>query len=109
MANGTISTLDGTPKATWTFAQDGRQSTQTCEVGGDEFDAMWEALSKPAFMRHVVVGPHKELDVRGNYLVGVTSVVQGEPVRHSYLVPVGQRDPVWRQWLARIDGTRRAV
>jgi hypothetical protein len=100
--NGTVSTLDGTPKASWTFAQDGGEFTQ-------DVDALWNVMNEPVFTRHAVRSPETELDFRNNYIVGIMFNVRGEAGRVTYLIPSGERDPVWRKWLAGIEAIQRPV
>lgn len=105
--NGTVSTLDGTPKASWTFAQDGGEFTQNVDVDEEDFDALWGALNEPVFQRHAIRSADTELDFRNNYVVGVMFSVRGEAGRVTYLIPSVERDPVWRKWLSGIEATQR--
>ena len=106
--NGTISTLDGTPRATWTFAQDGSEFTRDVDVGEEEFEALWGALNEPVFVRHAVRRADAELNFRANYVVGIIFNVRGEAGQVTYLIPEGERDPVWRKWLAGIEAMQRS-
>jgi hypothetical protein len=46
--NGTLSTLDGTPRASWTFKQDGTEFTQQIDVDEEDFTALWDGFPWPA-------------------------------------------------------------
>ncbi|HEX8913107.1 MAG TPA: hypothetical protein VF796_12175 [Humisphaera sp.] len=105
--NGTISTLDGTPRASWTFAQDGGEFTRDLDVDEDDFLALWDAMNEPVFVRHAVRDPDAEMDFRNNYVIGIMFLVRGEAGRVHYLVPAGECDPVWRKWLDGIEALQR--
>jgi len=105
--NGTVSTLDGSPKASWTFAQDGDEFTLDVDVEEADFEALWVALNEPFFQRHAVRSAETELDFRTNYIIGVMFDVRGEAGTVAYLIPAGERDPVWQDWLAGIQAIQR--
>ena len=105
--NGTITSSDGVAEARWTFRQDGGEFTNGREVDEDEFDALWSALNEPVFVRHAVRRADVELDFRANYIVGIVYDVRGDSGQVTYLIPAGERDPVWAKWLRGIEATQR--
>ncbi len=60
--HGTISTLDGAPKASWTFTEDGSELTNHLDVDENDFDSLWDAPNEPVFQRRQVRKPDIELD-----------------------------------------------
>ena len=104
--HGTISTLDGSPKASWTFGEDGGEFTNQRDLDEEDLDALWSVLNEPAFRQHVVRVPDVELDFRVNYLVGIIFKIGDEAGRVTYLVPIAERNPVWTSWLRRIEATQ---
>ena len=69
----------------------------------------WKAFDEsPVFERHAVRDPGTPLDVRTHYVVGsMFSTRGGEAGRATYLVPAGERDPGWLNWLRRVEATQR--
>ena len=106
-ANGTISTLDGTPKVMWTFTQDGAEFEVSVDLEDEEFQELWDVLNDPVFVRNRVHSPDAELDFRKNYLVGVMFNFEGEAGRITHLIPAGERDATWTDWLKRVEQTRK--
>ena len=108
-ANGTISTLDGFPKASWTFDQDGIEFTQIVDVDGDDFDELWNAISKlDVFRRNQVKSQSTEMDFRNYYIVGIAFVSDTRSAQSAFLIPSGEADPEWLHWLARAEATQKA-
>jgi hypothetical protein len=64
-------------------------------------------LNEPVFRRHAVRSPDTELSFRNNYVVGILFRVRGEAGRVTYFIPSGERDPVWREWVAGIEAMQR--
>ncbi|MGA2498515.1 MAG: hypothetical protein ABSH20_12275 [Tepidisphaeraceae bacterium] len=104
--HGTISTLDGSPKVSWTFGEDGGEFTTQRDLEDEDLDALWDAFNEPVFRKHLVRHPDAELDFRTNHLVGIIFNIRGEAGRFTYLIPVGERDPVWTSWLRRMEATQ---
>lgn len=86
-----------------------RARRRTIEVDVAEFDALWDVLNEPVFQRHAVRSPDALLDFRSNYVVGIVFNVEGEAGRMTYLVPFGEHDPIWQDWLVAIEATQHSA
>jgi len=105
--NATISDIDGTPKASWTFRQHDDEFSNTVQLTNNQFSDLWNGLNAPVFTRHAVRDLNAQLDFRTKYVVGVVFNMDGETGRGTFLIPQDETDPDWLEWLRQIRATQR--
>jgi hypothetical protein len=103
--HGTLSDLDGTPKATWTYEERGAKVTRDRPLDGETFRALWEGVVGGAvFRRHHVRDPNRAIDPEAYHVIYVEFRMPGVPEkRYLILVPAGETDPDFVRWLEALD------
>lgn len=102
--HGTISTLDGQPRSTWTFEQQGRKVTQELRLDRAAFQKLWNAVVElDAFKRNKVRDKSRTIDPAACHVVGLIYGDKEQPKRQVFLVPKDENDPHFLQWLADLN------
>ena len=102
--HGTISDVDGAPKATWTYEERGRKVTRDQPIDAERFSALWNGVAGlEVFRRHLVSRPDQQIDPAGYHVIGVVFQQEGQQGQYLFLVPAGETDPEFVQWLQRLQ------
>jgi Suppressor of fused protein (SUFU) len=102
--HGTISDLDGAPRATWSFDHDGKRVKHEQPVDAPTFRKLWNGFAKiPAFRRHKVTDPDRDMDWKKYHAILVTFGEPGKPRQQAFLIPPDEADPEFRDWLEALD------
>jgi hypothetical protein len=98
--HGTLSDLDGEPKATWSFDQGGRRVTREQSLDAPVFRSLWNRVgSLDVFKRCRVRDPNHRLDPAGIHVIGIAFGDPDEPQQATFAVPADESDPQFRDWL----------
>jgi hypothetical protein len=102
--HGTLSDLDGSPKATWTYEDGGRKVTRDQPLDAATFSALWNAIADAdVFRRNVVRSPDQQIDPVGYHVVGVVFDQDGQRRRLLFQVPAAETDPEFVGWLKALN------
>ena len=102
--HGTISDLDGSPKATWTYEEGGEKVTKDQPIDEAAFNALWNGIAdSEVFRRSMVRGPDQQIDPAQFHIVGIGFEQEGRRGRYMFLVPATERDPEFVQWLQALN------
>jgi hypothetical protein len=97
--HGTVSDLDGSPKATWTYAEGGENVTRDRPVDAATFGTLWNATADSDILRrNVVRSPGQPIGPVGCHVVGVVFERDGQRRRLMSQVPAAATDPEFVQW-----------
>jgi hypothetical protein len=102
--HGTVSDLDGSPKATWTYEDGGEKVTRDQPVDAATFSALWNAIAdSDVFRRNVVRSPHQQIDPVGYHVIGIVFEQDGQRRRVLFQVPAAEAEPDFVRWLQALD------
>jgi len=105
--NATLSIINGQPKATFSFDQDGQKFTNDIDLEEDDFESLWSQFNEPVFVRCAVRSPDTRLDFRLNYIIGIIYNINGNAGKRTFLIPQNESDPTWLNWLRKFDSLHR--
>jgi hypothetical protein len=98
--HGTLSDMDGSPKATWTYEDGGEKVTRDQPIDAATFSALWNGVAdSEVFRRCMVRGPDQQIDPARYHVVGVVFQQEGQQGQYLFLVPATERDPGFVRWL----------
>jgi hypothetical protein len=102
--HGTMSDMDGAPKATWIYEEGGRKVTRDQPIDEERFRALWNGIAGlDVFRRHMVRGPDQPIDPAGYHVIGIAFQQQGQHGQCLFLVPDAEVDPEFVQWLQMLE------
>lgn len=102
--HGTLSDLDGHPRATWSFDHDGKRVKHEQPIDPPRFRKLWNGFGQLAvFRRHRVDDPDREMDWKNYHAILITFGDPGKPRQQAFLVPPDEADPEFRDWLEALD------
>jgi hypothetical protein len=102
--HGTLSDLDGVPKATWSYDKDGRRVTREQSIDAATFRSLWNWVGKlHVFKQHRVRDLDREMDWAGTHVVTIAFGEPDDPKQVSFAVPIDEADPHFRDWLKALD------
>jgi hypothetical protein len=102
--HGTLSDLDGKPRATWSFDHGGKRVRHEQWLDAATFRKLWNGFGQLAvFRRHRVDDPDREMDWKNYHAILITFGEPGKPRQHAFLVPPDEPDPELRDWLETLD------
>jgi hypothetical protein len=102
--HGTVSDLDGVPKSTWAWEQDGREITQEQPIDQDTFRFLWNGVaSLDVFRRNGILDPDRKLDPVSHHVIGIVFQKGPEPTHRCFLVPAEESDPEFLGWLEALN------
>src|SRR5689334_5650790 len=92
--HGTVSDLDGTAKATWTYELGGEPVTRDQPMDGERFAFLWNGVAGlEVFQRNLVRSADAEIDPTSHHVVGIVFEHEGQQGRYLFLIPAGEADP----------------
>lgn len=98
--HGTLSDLDGTPKATWTYEKVGRLTTEEVPLTPSSFDTLWDGIQDySVFSQSVATDPSATIDPNTHFVIGAVSIDADSQTQTLFLVPASSTDPDFRRWL----------
>jgi hypothetical protein len=91
--HGTLSDLDGSPKATWTYEDRGKKITRDQPIDKATFEKLWTSItSSEVFRRHRASAAGKQIDPVRSHVVGIAFEKQGKKGQDLFLVPADEGD-----------------
>lgn len=98
--HGTLSDLDGSPKATWTYEVRGKKITRDQPIDKATFEKLCTSItSSEVFRRHRASGADKQIDPVRFHVVGIAFDKQGKKGQDLFLVPADEGDAEFSRWL----------
>lgn len=98
--HGTISDLDGKPKATWTFELNGKKTTETRQLSEEEFDSVWNGIvDNSIFKNFLVTDPETHVDPIANHIIALFYSDGDNELLRNYSIPDNEDDPGFLRWL----------
>lgn len=101
MYHGTLSDLDGRPKATWTYEADSEEVTREQPLTSEAFERLWNLLARAeVFRRSLVEDLSCSIDVEGCHVVGaVLAKPDGKRQCRIWQAPADENDAELVEWL----------
>jgi hypothetical protein len=101
---GTISDLDGSPRATWTYDQDRRTITRDRPMDQDSFRLLCNGIDKyKVFKKYSVRDLDAEIDPANFHFVSFTTIQDGQPKIRCFMIPTGEHDGEFARWLQALN------
>jgi len=101
---GTISDLDGLPRATWTYVQNGREITQDRPINQETFQLLCNAINNyKVFKKYAVRDPGAKIDPEKFHFVSFTIIQDDRPQIRVFLIPSSESDPEFAGWLKALN------
>ena len=102
--HGTISNLDGVPKATWTFEKNGEKVTEDRPIDLPTFRSLWNRVSNlEVFKRNRVREGEKPVDPIADHVISIIFGDKDQPQRVFFAVPAAEADPQFQSWLKSLN------
>jgi Suppressor of fused protein (SUFU) len=102
--HGTLSDLDGVPKATWSYDVGGKRVTRDPPIDAATFRSLWNRIgSLDVFKRNRVRNPNQQLDPAGTHVIGIAFGDRDEPQQAQFAVPAAETHPQFRDWLKALN------
>ena len=102
--HGTLSDLDGEPKATWTYEKGGRNVTCDQPLDAPTFRSLWNGVGNlSVFKRNRVRDPDQEVNPVSTHVIGIAFGDPEKPQLVQFMVPADEADPEFRAWLKTLN------
>jgi hypothetical protein len=105
LVNGTLSDLDGVPKASWTLGatvQDKTRQEQALDAAA--FQEIWAGLIQlEVFKRHQVRDPNRQVNPQAEHVIWAAMGEGADQKRAMFAVPAGETDPTFLAWLGKLE------
>lgn len=102
--HATISTLDGTPKSTWTYERGGRKLTRDQAIDRATFEYLWNAIvGEDVFRRHKLRDRSRQIDPVNYHVLTIVFGDAQQPKKQAFLVPAEENDPTFKRWLETLN------
>ena len=101
---GTLSDLDGRPKATWSYKAGGRRVTQDQPLDPAAFRSLWNRVGNlDVFKRNRARDPNAPVDPVNTHVVTIAFGEPDRPQLAHFAVPADESDPQFRSWLKSLN------
>src|SRR5688500_5264990 len=111
LVNGTLSDLDGVPKASWTSGatvQDKVRQEQALDPA--TFQEIWAGLTQlEVIRRHQVRDPNRKVDPQAEHVIWAAMGEGADQKRAMFAVPAGEADPTFLAWLGLLKVPRQGM
>lgn len=98
--HGTISDLDGSPRATWTYEENGKKVTREQPIDAATFGRLWNGVNaSDVFKRCKVRDPNREVNPTVDHVVSIVYEKDGQQQRRFFAIPAEESDPEFLGWL----------
>jgi hypothetical protein len=98
--HGTVSDLDGAPKSTWTWEENGGTVTQEQPIDQGTFRFLWNGIANlEVFRRSRIRDPDRKLDWVSYHVISIALQKATKLTRACFLVPAKESDPNFLAWL----------
>jgi hypothetical protein len=102
--HGTLSDLDGTPKATWSYEKGGKKVTHDQPIDMPTFRSMWNRVGKlEVFQRNRVRDPERPVDPNADHVIMIAFGQSDQPQTVNFAIPAGETDPQFLSWLKSLN------
>jgi hypothetical protein len=102
--HGTVSDLDGAPKSTWTYEQSGRKVIRDRPINQQSFKMLCDGIKDySVFQKNLVKDSKARIDPSTFHVVSVISDDHGRQLTQIFLIPGGETDSEFTQWLKTLN------
>jgi hypothetical protein len=102
--HGSLTNLDGDPKATWTYEESGSKVTRDRPIEDMTFAFLCYGLDNLALLRqYAATDPNQEIDPDRYHVVSYMFEEGERRGRQLFLIPATERHPDFQRWLAALD------
>src|SRR5262245_1788614 len=102
--HGTLSDLDGVPKATWTYEKAGKKVTEEQPIDLPTFRSLWNRVSNlEVFKRNRVRDPNRQVDPDRDHVISIAFGNTEKPTTAYFAIPAGETDPQFQHWLKSLN------
>ncbi len=111
LVNGTISDLDGSPKASWTLGATTQDKTRREQaLDAPAFEEIWNGLMQiEAIRRHQIRDPNRKVDPQSEHVIWAAIGEGTDQKRAMFAVPAGETDPAFLAWLSKLRMPSQAL
>ncbi len=105
--HGTLTDLDGQPKATWTYEENGRKVTREQPLEQMTLAFLCYGLDNLKLLQqYAATDPSQQIDPVRNHVVGYMVEEGDQRSRQIFLIPAAERHPDLARWLAALNVPR---
>ena len=98
--HGTISDLDGSVKATWSYEEGNKKITRDQPITEEEFFFLWNSIAElDIFHQHILQDPEQEIDWVSYHFIGIVFITSEQQGQHTLMIPKNETDPEFIHWL----------
>jgi hypothetical protein len=102
--HGTLSDLDGVPKATWTYEKGGRKVSENQPIDLLTFRSLWNRVGNlDVFKRNHVRDANREVDPVGTHVISILFGEATDPKRAYFAIPADEADPQFQHWVKSLN------
>jgi hypothetical protein len=102
--HGTLSDLDGTLRATWTYEREGKKVSHDQPIDAATFRRLWNGVGKlGVFHKNRVTDPSRQIDPEGYHVISIVFGKPDEARRQLFLVPALEEDAEFQGWLKALN------
>src|SRR5262245_22636010 len=102
--HGTISNLDGVPKATWTYEKNGEKVTEDRPIDLPTFRSLWNRVTNlEIFKRNRIRDTERPVDPVADHVVSIVFGDKDQPQRAFFAISTGEADPQFQSWLKSLN------
>jgi len=102
--HGSVTNLDGDPKATWTYEENGRKVTREQPIEDTTFAFLCYGLDNLSLLRqYAATDPNQEIDPVRCHVVNYIFEEGEQRGRQIYLIPATERHPDFQRWLTALN------
>jgi hypothetical protein len=97
--HGSLSDLDGTPRATWTYEDAGELVTRDRPLDQETFERLWHGCAASVFQQAIAVDMARPVDPTAFHIVSLVFTQNGAFGRCASLIAAGEIDAEFVAWL----------
>jgi hypothetical protein len=98
--HGTISDIDGVPKATWSFEEAGQRVTRDQSIDQETFAfLLMGTRDMKVFQRSMILTSEGQMKPASHHCI----VLESEGRANGFMVPAGETDPDFARWLKALN------
>jgi hypothetical protein len=104
LVHGTLSDLDGSPKVTWSYNENGQRVTVEREIDEMKFAKLWNWIPDSAmFLKYRVRDPEAVIDPGRCHVVMIVFEIDDQQKQMAYMIPADADEREFESWLELLD------
>jgi hypothetical protein len=102
--HGTLSDLDGAPKATWSYEKGGKKVTHDLPLDAPTFRSLWNRVGNlDVFKRNRVRDPDRPVNPEADHVVTIMFGEPNKPQQAHFAIPADEADPQFLSWIKSLN------